>query len=147
MLQEIPVTSDSEARTTCRCVDCDLAGTVMLPGSYRISVEKRASTDPSYYYLPYKPAAKLSEIQQTPPGPDGLHGLGKNGQEWFCVECFEAMLSLHRQRMQRDRPGMTFLPGHPVWEVVYYILAEERKIVGREGRLLLSSTKRHGLEL
>lgn len=58
-----------------------------------------------------------------------------------------AMLVVYRNRMQRDNPGMTFLPGPPIYEVVYYILAEERKIVGRLGRLSLCSTKHHGLEL
>lgn len=85
----------------------------MRLGSYRISVEKRASMDPSYYCLTYKPDVSLSKIKQTPRVSRGLHGLGKSGQEWFCVLCFEAMLLLHRQRVQA-RPPRSGIPLGPV---------------------------------
>lgn len=57
------------------------------------------------------------------------------------------MLLTYRQRMQRDNPGMTFLPGHPIYELAYYIFAEEREAIGRPGKFKLCSTKHHGLEL
>lgn len=147
MLQEIPATPGSEAPTTCRGAYCLYPNAIMRPGSHRVSVEKRATTDPKQYSLPYEPIASLSKVRQTPRGPRGQYGLGQNGQEWICVSCFESMLVVYRNRMRRDNPGMTFLPGHPIYEVVYYILAEEREIVGRLGRLSLCSTKHHGLEL
>ena len=49
--------------------------------------------------------------------------------------------------MQRDNPAKKFLPSHPIYELAYYIVPEEREILGRKGRLSLCSTKHHGLEL
>lgn len=74
----------------------------MPPGSYRISVEERPDTHAKFDCLPHEPVASLAKVRQTPRGPRGQYGLGKNGQEWICVLCFEAMLLVHRQRMQRD---------------------------------------------
>ena len=49
------------------------------------------------------------------------------------MKIVDAVLVAYRNRMQRDNLEMNFLPGHPIYEVVYYILDEERKIVGHLG--------------
>ena len=119
----------------------------MRPSSYRSSIEKRVVTDAKYYSLLYEPIAPLSKVLMSGRGARGLYGLGMDGQEWYCVQCFEKLLAIYYQRMHRVHPKMTATTVHPVFEVAYYILAEEREAVGRSGRLMLCSTKQHGLEL
>ena len=119
----------------------------MRPSSYRISIEKRVFTDAKYYSAPHEPIAPLSQVLMSGRGPRGQYGLGKGGQEWYCVQCFEKLLAVYYQRVQRVHPKMTATTIHPVLEVAYYILAEERETAGRSGKLMLCSTKQHGLEL
>ena len=119
----------------------------MRPSSYRISIEKRVFTDEKQYSAPYEPIAPLSEVLMSSRGTRGQYGLGKGGQEWYCVQCFEKLLAIYYQRVHRIHPKMTATTVHPVLEVAYYILAEERETVGCSGKLMLCSTKQQGLEL
>ena len=119
----------------------------MRPSSYRISIEKRVVTDAKYYSLLHEPIAPLSQVLMSGRGPRRLHGLGMDGQVWYCVQCLEKLLAIYYQRMHRVHPKMTAITVHPLFEVAYCILAEEREAVGRSGRLMLCSTKQHGLEL
>ena len=119
----------------------------MRPSSYRISIEKRVVTDAKYHLAPHEPIAPLTQVLRSGRGPRGQYELGKGGQEWYCVQCFERLLAIYHQREHRIHPKMTATTVHPVFEVAYYILAEERETVGRSGGLMLCSTKKHGLEL
>ena len=146
MLQEISPNT-GQAPITCRCADCLFPECIMRPSSYRISIEKRVATDAKYYSAPDEPIAPLSQVLRSGRGSRGLYGLGRGGQEWYCVQCFERLLAIYHQREHRIHPTMTATTVHPVSEVAYYILAEERETVGRSGKLMLCSTKQHGLKL
>lgn len=56
-------------------------------------------------------------------------GLAKIAKKGFAFLASRDFLLVHRQRMQRDNHPRKFLPGHPVYELAYYILAEVREIV------------------
>ncbi len=147
MLQEIPAASGSIQPSTCRYVKCPHPDSVMPPGTYSLNIEEVQCSDPKYYSLQYEPKATLLKVKQTEKGRDGLYGLGKHGEERYCVKCVEQMLEEHRQKMQSENPRTIFLPGHPIFEVAYWILGDRRIIPNREGKFTLKSFKIYGVEL
>ena len=68
-------------------------------------------------------------------------------EEHYCVECYETMLSMCRQLKLRDSPSAVLLPGHPIFEVMYYIDCEERSIVRHPGLGPLPEDTHYGIEL
>lgn len=119
----------------------------MPPSTHCVNLEPRQCSDPKYYDLSYEPKASLRKIKQTPKGRGGLHGLGKHGEERYCVGCLEKMLEEHRRRLQHENPQTVFLPGHPIMEIAYWILGDQRVIPNRAGKFTLRSFKVYGLEL
>lgn len=147
LLQEIPATSGSIQPSTCRYVNCPHPGSVMPPGTHCVNLESRQCSDPKHVHLHYEPVADLRKVQQTPKGPRGLHGLGKHGEERYCAGCLEKMLEEHCRRLQREDPQAVFLPGHPIFEIAYWILGDQRVIPNRAGKFTLRSFKIYGIEL
>lgn len=65
-----------------------------------MSVEKSEHTNPKSYALPDEPIANLAKVRQSPRGPRGQYGLGKNGQEFCRVSIQDpAILIANRSRM------------------------------------------------
>lgn len=147
LLQEIPATSGSIKPSTCRYVNCPHPDSVIPPGTHCVNLESRQCSDPKHFYLHYEPKANLRKVKQTPKGRGGLYGLGKYGEERYCVGCVEKMLEEHRLRQQRQNPQAVFLPGHPIFEIAYWILGDQRVIPNRAGKFTLRSFKIYGLEL
>ncbi len=119
----------------------------MPPGTHCVNLESRQCSDAKHFHLHYEPKANLRKIKQSPRGRAGLHGLGKHGEERYCVNCLEKMLEEHRRRLQIKNPQAGFLPGHPIFEVAYWILGDERVIPNRPGKFTLRSFKFYGVEL
>ena len=57
------------------------------------------------------------------------------------------MLEKHRQRLQRIAPQTVFLPGHPIFEIAYWILSDQRVIPNHPGLFTLRSFKVYGVAL
>ncbi|KAF6217899.1 hypothetical protein HO133_006311 [Letharia lupina] len=128
-------------------MNCPHPDSVIPPGTHCVNLEIRQCSDPKHFQLHYEPAANLRKIKQTPKGRGGLYGLGKHGEERYCVGCLEKMLEEHRRRLQRKEPQAVFLPGHPIFEIAYWIIGDQRVIPNRGGKFTLRSFKIYGIEL
>lgn len=147
LLQEVPATAGSIQPSTCRYVNCPHPSSVIPPGTHCVNLEARQCADPKHFYLHYEPKAKLHKVKQSPKRRGGLYGLGKQGEERYCVECLEKMLEEHRRRLQCKNPQAVFPPGHPIFEIAYWILGDQRIIPNRVGKFTLRSFKIYAIEL
>ena len=119
----------------------------MPPGTHSLSLEEVQFSDPNQYALRYEPKATLLKVKQTEKGRDGLYGLGKHGEERYCVKCVEQMLEERRRKLRSENLQTVFLPGHPVFEVAYWIIGDRRINLNRKGKFTLRSFKIYGVEL
>lgn len=147
MLQEIPAASGSIQPSTCRYVDCPHPDSIMPPGTHCVNLESRLCSDPKYSHLHHEPKAIIRIVKQSPKGRGSLYGLGKKGEERYCVACLEKMLEAHRQRLQLKKPQTVFPPGPPVFEIANWILCDQRIIPNRVGKFTMRSFKVYDIEL
>lgn len=145
LLQEVLATSRSIQLSNCRYANCPYPDSVMPPSTHCVNLESRQCSDPKHCYLHYNPAANLRKVKQTQKGRGGLHGLGKHGEERYCVPCLEKMLEEHRRRQRQEKPNAVFPPGHPIFEIAYWILGDQRVIPNRVGKFTLRSFKIYGI--
>lgn len=147
MLQEVLQPSGNIPAKTCRYARCPHPHSIMPAGSHCLSLEPRASCDPKHYYLGYLPLAPLAKVKQSRKGRHGLYGLGARREERYCVECYETMLGIYQRRRLEVNPNAVLLPGHSIFEIIYFIDSEERTIEGRPWLGPLDRSIRYGIEL
>lgn len=147
MLQEVLKPFGSIPAKTCRYARCPHPHSIMPAGNHCLSLEPRASCDPKYYYLGYQPLAPLSKVKQSKKGRHGFYGLGKRQEERYCVGCYEVMLEIDQRHRVEVNPNAVISPGHPIFEIMYYVDCEERTIDGRPWLGPLDQSIHYGIEL
>ena len=118
-----------------------------MPDAYRVSLEKAELHDTASNHIGYTAVAPLSEVLQTPYGPQGQRGKGADGQEWGCLECLENLFVDLFERRKEDPPGGPLRGAHPISIIENFVKVEERTISDYPGRYTLKPLHKHAFEM
>lgn len=125
-------------------VGCLQVRGIVLPGDFMLSLERVYDKHGTLARTPKKSAGQLS---RAPKGHRDMRGLGQEGQEWFCLQCVEALF--HRMN---ENGGQNNTTGYDprfqaLFAIANWIIADERACNDCPGCFRLATPYRYGLEL